>query len=82
MNNIGCKIKIIEEYKDLKENRLSCATFGVGSFKHAMNYLNKTRTKRWAIKSTQLLRKNLYLEFVLECNCYSQKARNLEKQKA
>ncbi len=44
MKNIGYKIKLIENYKDFKKID-SIVLPGVGSFKYAMNFLNKTGLK-------------------------------------
>ena len=59
MKNIGYKIKIIEKYKDLKKID-SLVLPGVGSFKYAMNYLNKTGLKD-EILNHSIIKKKIFI---------------------
>lgn len=59
MKNIGYKIKIIEKYKDLKKID-SLVLPGVGSFKYAMNYLNKTGLKDEILNHSIIKKKSLF----------------------
>ena len=59
IKNIGYKIQIIENYKDFKHID-SIVLPGVGSFKYAMNYLNKTGLKNQILAHTVLKKKPLF----------------------
>ena len=59
MKNIGYKTKIVENYKEIIKTDMIILP-GVGSFKYAMNYLNKTGLKDELLKHTIIKRKSLF----------------------